>query len=81
MSLLWSAITGRLKLWLAIAVPIVIGAAVLMILKSGGDAERAKRAQADLKAANTVATERAAARAASDDELDKEIERWTRRSN
>lgn len=79
MGLIWSAITGRLKLWLAIAVPIVIGTAVLMIRKSGGDAERAKQAQADLKAANTVATERAASRAASDDELDKEIERWTRR--
>lgn len=79
MMALWNAITGKLKLWLAIAAPIVIALAVAMIRKSGGDAERAKQAQADLKAANTVAQERAAARGASDDALDKEVDRWTKR--
>ena len=61
--MVWAGIKGKLQLYLAIAAPFVIAIAVGMIRKSGGDAERAKTAQADLNAANTVAVERAEARA------------------
>lgn len=77
--MIWDAIKGKIKLWLAIAAPIVLAIAVAMIRKSGGDAERTKQAQADLRAANTVAAERAGAKGLSDDALNKEVDRWTRK--
>lgn len=69
----------RFKLWTAGAAVVLGALAVYFIRKSGGDAERAKQAQADLKAANTVATERAAAKGKSDAALNEEVDRWTRK--
>ncbi len=77
--MIWDVIKGKIQLWLAIAAPIVLAIAVGMIRKSGGDAERAKQAQADLKAANTIAVKRTEAKGLSEDALSKEVDRWTRK--
>lgn len=68
----------KIKWLLAIAAGVFVAIAVAMIRKSGGDAERAKQAQADLHAANTVATKRTAAQTSSDNDLDKAVDRWTK---
>lgn len=74
-----SWITNRLKIIGAAIAVALIGLAVAFIRKSGGDAERAKQAGADLKAANTVAVERAKARSASDAAHKEGINKWTRK--
>lgn len=74
-----SWITARLKIIGAGLAAILIGIAVAFIRKSGGDAERAKQAGAELKAANTVAVERAKARSASDAAHQEGIKKWTKK--
>jgi len=61
----------------------VAGAAALAFFQSrahqrGAAAERIKQANADTKARETISENRAENLAKSDDELDREIERWTR---
>lgn len=68
-----------LKGWLAAIAIGLVAVAVYFIRKSGGDAERAQQAQADLKAANTVAVKRDGAKAATDADLNKKVDRWTRK--
>lgn len=69
---------GKLKVWAIIAAAGAVAVLVFLIRKSGGDAERLKQAQADLKANAEIQKSRNAARNASDSELDKEVDRWTR---
>lgn len=73
------AIFSALKGWLLAAGGIALAIAVYLIRKSGADAERAKEAQADLKAEKIVRKARTDARGSSDAEIDKEVDRWTRR--
>lgn len=77
--MIWATIKGKIQLWLALGGAVLVAIAVVMIRKSGGDAERAKQAQADLHAANTIAAERAAATGLSEDALNKEVDRWSRK--
>lgn len=71
-------ILGKLKLWAIIAGAGAVAVLVFMIRKAGGDAERLKQAQADLRANAEIQKSRNAARNASDSELDKEVDKWTR---
>lgn len=73
------ALFSTLKGWLLAAGGIALAVAVFFIRKSGADAERAKQAQADLKAEKVVRKARAEARGKSDEALDKEVDRWTRK--
>lgn len=73
------ALFSTLKGWLLAAGGIALAVAVFFIRKSGADAERAKQAQADLKAEKIVRKARTDARAASDDELNRKVDKWTRR--
>ncbi len=57
----------------------LLAIAVAVIRKSGADAEKLKQAQADVKAATTIGKARADARSKSDEELDKELDKWTRK--
>lgn len=56
----------------------LLAVAVAVIRQSGADAEKLKQAKADVKAATTIGKARAEARGKSDEELDKEVDRWTR---
>jgi len=58
---------------------LLISLAIWFIRKGGADAERLKQAKADVKAAQTVAKARTAARGASDDDLNEKVDKWTRR--
>lgn len=69
---------ATLKLWLYGAAAALLGAVVFLIRKSSADAERAKQAKADLRAAGTIGNARASAKAASDDALNGEVDKWTR---
>ena len=69
---------AALKLWLYGIGAALLAAAVFFIRKLGADAERMRQAKADMKAASTVATARAEAKAASDEALNRETDRWTR---
>ncbi len=53
--------------------------AVALIRKSGADAEKAKQAAKDLKAASTIAQKRTEARGSTDAQLDTRFDRWTRK--
>lgn len=57
----------------------LIAAAVFFIRQSGADAEKAKQAAKDLKAASTIAQKRNEAQAATNAELDEEVKKWTRK--
>lgn len=70
---------GHLKLWLYGAGIALLAVAVAFIRKSGADAEKLKQAKADVKAASTIAQKRTEARGKSDEELDKEVDRWSRK--
>lgn len=56
-----------------------LAVAAAFLRKSGADAEKLKQAQADVKAATTIGKARAEARGKSDEALDKEVDRWTRK--
>lgn len=72
------AILGNLKLTLyGLGVGALVIAAALL-RKSGADAEKLKQAKADAKAATTIGQKRAEAKAASDAELEKKVDKWTR---
>ena len=73
------AVFATLKGWLLAAGGIALAVAVFFIHKAGADAERAKQAQADLKAEKIVRKARTEARSSNDAELDKEVDRWTRK--
>lgn len=72
---IWAAIKGG-AIYLGIGALAVV---IFLIRKSGADAEKLKQTQADLKAARTIAKERAEASGQSDAALNKEITRWTRK--
>ena len=72
-------ILGNLKLAGLAVGGVLLAIAVAFIRKSGADAEKLKQAKADIKASSEIAKQRAKARGASDDQLDKEIDRWTRK--
>ncbi len=58
---------------------VVLAVAVALIRKSGADAEKLKQAKADIKASSEIAKQRAKARGSSDEQLDKDLDRWTRK--
>lgn len=70
---------AALKGWLLAAGGVLVAIAIVFIRKSGADAERLKEAQADIKAEKIVRKARTEARAASDDELDRRFDKWTRK--
>lgn len=72
-------ILGNLKIAAGIAAAAALSALIYIIRKSGADAVRLQQAKADIKAAQTIAKEKTKARGASDAQLDKELEKWTRR--
>lgn len=74
-----AALLGTLKGWLLAAGGIALAVAVFFIRKSGADAERAKQAQADIKAEKIVRKARTEASGYSDVNLEKEKNRWTRK--
>lgn len=67
---------SNIKLWLYGLGVAALAVAVVFIRKSGADAEKLKQAQADAKAASTIAQNRASARQASDANLDERLNRW-----
>lgn len=69
----------NLKLWLYGIGAAILAVAVAIIRQSGADHEKLKQAQADVKAATTIGKARAEARSASDAELNKEVDKWTRK--
>lgn len=69
---------ATIKLWLYGIGAALLAAAVFFIRQSGANAERMKQAKADLKAASTIGNARASAKAASDDALNGEVDKWTR---
>jgi hypothetical protein len=74
-----ATIKTKLKL-AALAVTVaLLGAAVFFIYRAGGDSARSAKVLADLKAAATAAQERAKAQSMSDQQLDKEMDRWRRK--
>lgn len=56
-----------------------IAVAIFLIRKAGADAERLKVAQADVRAAREVQKARTKAHGASDAELNKGVDKWTRK--
>ncbi len=74
-----AAVIGNAKLMLYGLGVAAAAAAYFFIRQSGADAEKAKQANRDLKAASTIGKARAEARSSTDAELDKEVDRWTRR--
>jgi hypothetical protein len=70
---------GNLKAIGLAAGGLLISLAIWFIRKGGADAERLKQAKADVKAAQTVAKARTEAKGASDAELDKKVDKWTRK--
>lgn len=72
-------ILGNLKLAGLAAGGLLISIAIWFIRKSGADAERLKQVKADVKAAQTVAKARNDAKGASDADLDKKVDKWTRK--
>lgn len=70
---------NNLKLWLYGAGVAALAVAVALIRQSGADAEKMKQAKADLKAASTIGAARSEARGKSDADLDKEVDKWTRK--
>ena len=69
----------NLKLWLYGIGAAILAVAVAVIRQSGADAEKLKQAQADVKAATTIGKARADARSSSDDELNKKVDKWSRK--
>lgn len=67
------------KLWLYGIGAAILAIAVAVIRQSGADAEKLKQAQADVKAATTIGKARADARSSSDDELNKKVDKWSRK--
>lgn len=78
MAWLLKMIGGRLKATLIGIAVAALGIAIAFIRKSGVDAEKTKQLREDLKAAKTVATEKTRSRGQTDEQLDAEIDRWTR---
>lgn len=76
---MFSLIPGWLKAAAAAIAAATLGVVIFLIRKSGADAERLRQTQEQLKSARTVSEERSKARAKSDEELDKEVDKWTRR--
>ena len=72
-------VLGGPKMWLYGLGVTAVAAAYLFIRKSGADAERLKQAQAGMKAASTISKNRTEAGGKSDDKLNKEVDRWTRK--
>jgi len=70
---------GGWKVWLAGAGVALLGAAVYMIRQGGADAQRSRQAQIDAKAGKIITQERNDARGASDADLDREVDRWSRK--
>jgi hypothetical protein len=79
MGTLLALIGGKLKLFALGAAGIALAVLVFIIRKSGADAVRLQQAKADIKAAQTIAKEKTKARGASDAQLDKDLDRWTRK--
>ncbi len=80
MSWLWKILGGlNPKAWVYGLGAMILAVAVAVIRQSGADAEKLKQAQADVKAATTIGKARAEARVSSDEELDKKVDKWTRR--
>ncbi len=73
---------ARIKTWLAIAGGIVVALAIAFWRgQSAGRAlEQARQATKDRRDAQTVANARAEARGQSDADLNKELDRWTRKN-
>lgn len=73
-----SAILDHLKWWAYAVGVAALGIAAYFIRKSGADAEKLNAAKADMKAASTIAEQRAAAQSSSDAELKRKTDKWTR---
>lgn len=69
---------GGWKAWAAAIGVALLSAAVFLIRKSGEDAQKLRQARIDEKAGRIISTERTNARGASDAEIDREIDRWSR---
>lgn len=70
---------STLKLWLYGAGALLLAIAVAFIRQSGADAEKLKRAKADVKAASTIGQKRAEARGADDAALNRKVDEWSRK--
>lgn len=73
-----SWIVGQGKTALYFLIVGAVATVAWLIRRSGADAERLRQAQADLKAASTIARERTEARGRTDSEIDREVDRWSR---
>ena len=76
-----AAVIYRLLGWKGVVAVVATTAGVVAYsrgAKTGIEVERAKQVAADDKARTTIAKTRAANNAKSDEQLDREIDRWTR---
>lgn len=74
-----SWLLGHIKAALVLAGVVAIGVAAALIRKSGADAQRALQVRQDVEAAKAIEQERTEARSATNADLDKRIDKWTRK--
>lgn len=70
---------GIIKKWIGAALAVGAALVAAALYRAGYNARQAKQDRADAKAAQTVQQKRTEARSSSDDDLNKKVDKWTRR--